>query len=151
MGTPEGIELRYIAGDDPLIAPVEDLCYRTLHEPFGVSRQDDWNEMDPASRHLVALDGANVVGYGRLIDEDRWGHIRQVVVEPGYRRRGIATALVSELVATAGRTGMRRLYLNSRLPAVGMYEHAGFRVVSKEPFPMPRTYVPHVRMERVLR
>ncbi|HEX9092428.1 MAG TPA: GNAT family N-acetyltransferase, partial [Coriobacteriia bacterium] len=142
------VTMRYIAGDDPLIGQVEDLCYATLHEPFGVTRQDGWDQMDPFSRHLVAIDDDLVVGYARLIREGEWGHLRQVVVEPGYRGRGIGTALVDELVEEARRQGIGRLYLNSRMPAVNMYERAGFRVVSPEPFPMPRTYLPHVRMER---
>lgn len=143
----EAVELRVIPGDHPLIAQVEDLCYRTLHEPFGVSRQDDWDQMDPGSTHLVAVVNGAVIGYARLLDEGGWGHIRQVGVEPEWRRRGIATMLVKELVEIARQRGMRRLYLNSRLPAVPVYERAGFHVVSPEPFPSPRTYLPHVRME----
>lgn len=144
-------DYRFVLGDDPLMRQVESLCYRTLHEPFGVTRQPDWNDMDPHSTHLVALDEDTVVGYGRLIEEGRWAHIRQVVVEPAYRRQGMAGTLVARLVERARGMRLRQAYLNSRLPAVALYESAGFRVVSKEPFPMPRTYELHVRMECSLR
>ena len=145
------VRLQRIAGNDPLISQVNDLCYATLHEPFGVTRSDDWGHMDPGSTHLVAMDGEAVVGYARLIEQDGWGQIRQVAVYPAYRRRGIAGALMSELVEEARRAGIVRLFLNSRLPAVGLYEKVGFRVVSDKPFPSPRTYLPHVRMEMDLR
>jgi hypothetical protein len=126
---------------------VADLCYETLHRPFGVARDDDWDNLDPFSRHLVALDGERVVGYGRLIQESDWAHLRQVVVDEAYRGRGIGGALVNELVDEASRRRLRRAYLNARLPAVQLYRRAGFSVVGEQ-FAMARTYVQHVRMER---
>jgi ribosomal protein S18 acetylase RimI-like enzyme len=126
---------------------VADLCYETLHAPFGVDRCDDWDNADPRSSHLVALAGGCVVGYARLIEEGDWGHVRQVAVAPEMRRRGIGSALVAEALESARLKRLGRAYLNARLGAVGLYERAGFRVVSEEPFPMPRTYLPHVRME----
>jgi ribosomal protein S18 acetylase RimI-like enzyme len=145
---PDGITLSYVAGDDPLMREVADLCYETLHRPFDVSRNDDWGNADPCSWHLVALSDGLVVGYARLLAEGDWGHVRQVAVYPEYRGRGIGTALVSHLLELAREQGLPRVYLNARLAAVGLYERAGFAVVSREPFPMPRTFLPHVRMER---
>jgi ribosomal protein S18 acetylase RimI-like enzyme len=144
---PPGIVLRTIPGDDPLIEKVHDLCYETLHAPFGVTRSDEWGDMDADSTHIVALDGARVVGYVRLLVEGDWGHVRQVAVAESHRRRGLGSALVGAAVALGRSTGLPHLYLNARLNAVGLYEKHGFRVVSPEPFPMPRTYLPHVRME----
>jgi N-acetylglutamate synthase-like GNAT family acetyltransferase len=144
------VELRFVDGGDPLMREVLDLCYEALHRPFDVSRNDDWGNEDPWSWHLVALDAGNVIGYARLIREGEWGHIRQVAVYEEYRRRGIGGDLVCGLVDLARREGFDRLYLNARLNAVGLYERAGFRVVSPKPFPMPRTYLPHVRMEMEL-
>ena len=142
-----GVELRYIAGDDPIMREVLDLCYETLHRPFDVARNDDWGNSDPGSWHIVALNSGCVVGYARLLTEGEWGHVRQVAVYEEYRARGIGSALVSRLVGRARELGIPRVYLNARLNAVGLYERAGFRVVSPEPFPMPRTFLPHVRME----
>jgi ribosomal protein S18 acetylase RimI-like enzyme len=144
---PVGIELRYIDGNDALMREVLDLCYETLHRPFDVARNDDWGNGDPNSWHLVATEAALVVGYARLLTEGEWAHIRQVAVYPEYRNRGIGTTLVSRLIGLAREKRMPRIYLNARLNAVGLYERAGFRVVSPTPFPMPRTYLPHVRME----
>lgn len=149
---PEGVELRYIRGDDPLMRDVADLCYETLHRPFDVSRNDEWNNLDPGSTHLVALQDGRVVGYARLLLEDvDWGHVRQVAVYPEARGRGIGSALVSELVEEARRKGLPHVFLNARLTAVGLYERQGFAVVSPAPFRMARTYLPHVRMEMDLR
>jgi ribosomal protein S18 acetylase RimI-like enzyme len=146
----DGIVLRVVAGDDPVIRAVETLCYETLHRPFGVTRDDGWNEMDPRSTHLAALDGDCLAGYARLLGEGKTAHVRQVVVEPAYRRRGIASQLVGTLVERAAHSGFDAVYLNARPAAVAMYERFGFRVVG-ERFRMGRTYLPHVRMERPLR
>jgi ribosomal protein S18 acetylase RimI-like enzyme len=128
---------------------VASLCYETLHRPFGVSRDDAWDETDPGSAHLVALDGGRLAGYARLLDEGRRAHVRQVVVTEQDRRRGIATALVETLVSEARLRGFALVVLNARRPAVAMYERAGFSV-TRGPFRMPRTYLAHYQMEKRL-
>lgn len=144
------VELRYVAGDDPLMLQVADLCYETLHRPFDVSRNDDWGNDDPASSHLVALADGRVIGYGRLLVEGDLGHIRQVAVYQEWRGMGIGSWIVHALLELACSKGLPHVFLNARLTAVGLYERRGFTVVSPEPFPMPRTFLPHVRMEREL-
>lgn len=146
---PDGVTLAVVPGDAPVMREVADLCYETLHRPFGVVRCDAWNELDPASAHLAALDGDVLAGYARFIVEGAWGHVRQVVVAPGYRRRGIATALVRAAVGLGAERGLAGVYLNARPAAVRLYERCGFRVTGGT-FRMGRTWLPHVRMERPL-
>jgi ribosomal protein S18 acetylase RimI-like enzyme len=145
-----GIALRMVGGSDPAMRQVADLCYETLHRPFGVSRNDEWNETDPFSTHFLAMDGDRVVGYTRLLVQGEAGHVRQVAVDPAYRCRGIAGALVQSAVKRARDLGLPRAFLNARERAVGVYERVGFRVTAG-PFRMGRTYLKHVRMEMPLR
>jgi ribosomal protein S18 acetylase RimI-like enzyme len=147
---PGRVVLRAVSGTDPVMRQVADLCYETLHRPFGVSRNDHWNETDPRSTHFVAMDGERLVGYTRLIVEPTGAHVRQVAVDAAYRFRGLASSLVDAAVAEAMRQGVSIAYLNAREHAVGLYERAGFRVV-EGPFRMGRTYLKHVRMEMPLR
>ena len=145
----DGVVIRVVDGADPLMHDVAELCYHTLHRPFGVSRQSAWNETDPASTHLAALDGDTLVGYARLIAEGGGAHIRQVVVAHAYRRRSIAADLVSCALTRARTQGLPFAFLNARANAVGLYERLGFAIVGA-PFRMGRTYLPHVRMETQL-
>jgi ribosomal protein S18 acetylase RimI-like enzyme len=145
----DGVALCIVKGTDPLMRGVAELCYETLHRPFGVPRDDSWNETDPASAHILALEGDRLVGYARLIVEPAGGHVRQVVVVPDRRRRGIAESLVSCALARARELGLQVAFLNARANAVGIYERLGFRVV-EGPFRMGRTYLKHVRMEKAL-
>lgn len=146
----DGITLCEVTGTDPVLLQVRDLCYETLHRPFGVTRNDAWNETDPRSTHIVAMDGDTLAGYVRLILEDGGGHVRQVSVARAYRGRGIATGLVVHAVALARAMGLPYAFLNARARAVGLYERIGFRV-TEGPFRMGRTFLPHVRMELPLR
>jgi predicted GNAT family N-acyltransferase len=146
----DGIVLGVVAADDPVLRDVADLCYETLHRPFGVSRNDAWNEDDGRSTHLVALEAGRLVGYARLLGERVRAHIRQVVVAPSHRYRGVGSDLVGTLVEEARRAGIEMVYLNARPNAVAMYERLGFRVAGGA-FRMGRTYLPHVRMEQQLR
>lgn len=145
---PDGVTIRIVDGSDPVMRPVADLCYETLHRPFGVERNDSWNETDPASTHFVAFDGETLVGYVRLIDEQGGGHVRQVAVVPSHRRRGIAHDLVTAAIARADALHLPFAFLNARRNAVALYERLGFHVTG-DPFRMGRTYLMHVRMERV--
>ena len=150
VARPDGITILQVPATDSLVQPVRDLCYETLHRPFGVTRNDAWNEADPASTHIVAMDGERLAGYVRLIVEGGAGHVRQVSVVPAYRERGIASDLVVCAVGRARDLGLPLAFLNARERAVGMYERIGFSV-TQGPFRMGRTFLPHVRMELPLR
>lgn len=59
---------------------------------------------------------------GRRFD----GRIRNVRVEPAYRRRGIAAALVRAATAEAERFGVDRLTLGTSTMGRPLYEHLGW-------------------------
>jgi ribosomal protein S18 acetylase RimI-like enzyme len=147
---PDAIVIARVPASDPVLMQVRELCYETLHRPFGVTRQADWNEADPSSSHFVAMAGDVLVGYARLVADGGTGHVRQVAVIPGMRGRGIAADLVVCALAHAREMRLVLACLNARERAVSTYERLGFRVVG-EPFRMGRTYLPHVRMELPLR
>ena len=58
---------------------------------------------------------------------DDW-HIMNIAVDPSARRRGLATALLAELFARAGRDRAYTLEVRmSNGPAISLYERFGFR------------------------
>jgi N-acetylglutamate synthase-like GNAT family acetyltransferase len=136
-----------VTHDWPRFAEIDDLRHAVLLKPFEVERDDDWNDEDPASRHLVALVGGLVAGYGRLIFQGGpVVQIRQVTVRPDLERRGIGRAMMEALIEHAGESGADQVWLNARASAEGFYLRLGFQTIG-DVFPSPRTYLPHVRME----
>lgn len=80
-----------------------------------------------------AVDGGEIIGYigmERCLDE---GNICNVAVEKSYRRRGVAFALMSDLISHAKEIGITKLFLevneNNRA-AIALYEKLGFVTLS---------------------
>lgn len=79
-----------------------------------------------SSRALVALDGAEVVGFARaLTDGLSNGYLSMVVVAPAFRNRGLGSRLVREVVG--GHPGVTWVLRASRPGAREFFESLGFR------------------------
>jgi ribosomal-protein-alanine N-acetyltransferase len=78
---------------------------------------------------LASDDGGRVVGFcsfWRVLDEL---HINNLAVLPEFRRAGVASALLTHVLAEGGRLGIRRATLEVRRsndPARLLYERFGF-------------------------
>jgi ribosomal-protein-alanine N-acetyltransferase len=84
----------------------------------------------PSSICLGAFDGDRLAGYlivSRYVDA--W-HVMNVAVDPEFRRRGIAQALLKELFELTREDGRRGYTLEVRVSnagAIALYEQLGFR------------------------
>jgi ribosomal protein S18 acetylase RimI-like enzyme len=74
--------------------------------------------------------------------------IRGMATAPAARGGGRGAAVLRALVEHAEAHGATRVWCNARVPARGLYERAGLRVVSEE-WEEPRIG-PHVRMEKLV-
>jgi GNAT superfamily N-acetyltransferase len=87
---------------------------------------------------LGAFDGERLAGIAVLTPEvrPRLAQLAYLHVSRGYRRQGIASRLVEEVIAQARREGAERLYVSATPSesAVGFYLEQGFAPV-KEPLP----------------
>lgn len=144
------VRLVWIDASDPLMAQVNALRHEVLFAPFGIERDDRWDDEGADRLHLVALAGGEVVGYTCLVLEPYGtGHLRQVSVRGDVRRRGLGAALVAEAEAEARRRGIGLVWLNARRSAEGFYHRLGYATTS-DVFSSGRTNLPHVRMEKRL-
>jgi [ribosomal protein S18]-alanine N-acetyltransferase len=82
----------------------------------------------PSGVCLAAIEDRRIVGY--LICSryaDVW-HLMNIAVDPPARRRGIATALLEEMIARAGADAAYTLEVRpSNGSAISLYERFGFR------------------------
>ncbi len=115
------------ASDIPDVLQIERMSFTT---PW--SKDAFLNEIHKLySSTKVAVLGDTIIGYicvNYIIDE---GHILNLAVHPDFRRRGIATKLVEDVLNELKEIDCRYLYLEvrvSNLEAKKFYEHLGFRV-----------------------
>lgn len=83
---------------------------------------------------LVAEAGEEVLGYVGMMYVLDEGYISNVAVAPGYRRRGIGAALITELLRRAEALALAFVTLEvreSNVPAAALYESFGFAPVGR--------------------
>jgi predicted GNAT family N-acyltransferase len=102
---------------------------RSVREPVFVVEQQvplelEWDELDPACRHVIARDHAHrPIGTGRLTPEHKIG---RMAVLKEWRGRGVGEALLLALIEQARELGLPEVSLHAQVDAIGFYEKFGF-------------------------
>ncbi|UCG79284.1 MAG: ribosomal protein S18-alanine N-acetyltransferase [Nitrospirota bacterium] len=115
----------------------EDLDTVTAIESLSFSRPWTRNmfyqEMgNPRSFIRVAELNGNIIGYicaSFVLDE---GHILDIAVNSLYRKKGIATVLVNDVLSNLRKFGIKRIFLEVRVSnrsALSFYEKIGFESI----------------------
>jgi ribosomal-protein-alanine N-acetyltransferase len=124
---PATLEIRALAYSDlPAVAVIERQAFPT---PWSIA-MFVLEMSKPAGLCLAAtIDGA-LVGYTVCSRYDNVWHIMNVAVDPALRRRGIASALLSELYTRAGdeSTQFTLEVRRSNSAAIELYQRDGFRI-----------------------
>lgn len=93
-------------------------------EEQGVPAALEWDGRDAEGWHWLAEDAAGrPVGTARLLPT---GQIGRMAVLPGWRRRGVGTALLRAVLRDAPACGVGALWLNAQCSAEAFYARAGF-------------------------
>jgi len=82
-----------------------------------------------ALRMLLARDGDRIAGVGTVMLEDGLAGVFSMATAPGWRRRGVATAILARLLAWSWDHGARHAYLQveaTNAPALAVYRKFGF-------------------------
>jgi predicted GNAT family N-acyltransferase len=108
----------------------------------GVPEELEWDDADAQAVHLLALEDASgaAVGTARLLPG---GQIGRMAVLPPWRRRGVGTALVRELLTITAPAGPPP-FLNAQVSALPFYLREGFVPVGEV---FEKAGIPHQRME----
>ena len=114
----------------PQVAALEKMCFCDPWSENSVASELE----NPLSRWLVAVEGEQVLGYvgsQTVLDES---DMMNLAVDPAFRRRGIARALVLALIEELGKMGSRQLTLEVRASnesAQALYAQLGFECVGR--------------------
>jgi GNAT superfamily N-acetyltransferase len=137
---PDGVELAWLVERPGVLQGMYEVAAATYPELGGyLGRQAEtlveWQVYELGSSDAlfeltpVAVAGGEVVGFATLrkLSGDETAELRMVCVLPGWRRRGIARALLGAQLAAAHDHGFRRLvaWLRESGPA-GLYRSLGF-------------------------
>lgn len=112
-----------------------------------VDRELEFDDRDPLCLHLLALEGAEPIGTGRL-DVAYGGKIGRLAVLAEHRRRGVGAALMEKLHALARARALPALWCHAQLSAVPFYERLGYRATGPV---FVEADIDHVRMDLSLR
>mgnify|MGYP002510189554 CR=1 FL=1 len=113
------------AADVPFISRLEE---ETFSMPWSAASFLQMIEKEDTAYYVAEEDGQLLGGCGLLMIAGE-GNITNVVVAPDARRRGVATGLLTHLLAEGDRAGLTAYTLEVRVSnaaAIGLYEKMGF-------------------------
>jgi [ribosomal protein S18]-alanine N-acetyltransferase len=88
----------------------------------------------PSGVCLAAVEKSKLLGYLICSRYDRVWHLMNIAVDPPVRRRGVATALLAEMLERGGHDRQYTLEVRtSNAPAIVLYERFGFRSAGTRP------------------
>ncbi len=95
-----------------------------------VTETEEWDGLDPVSRHAILLQDGQAVATGRLLsmgaDMPGVARIGRMAVLKAHRGQGLGLAILQALIAEARALGFEQVILHAQLHALAFYERAGF-------------------------
>jgi len=111
----------------------------------GVPEALEWDGLDSDCQHVLAQDVQGVaIATGRLLPD---GHIGRMAVLGNWRRSGVGTAVLAELIRIASARGHALVVLHAQSYVTQFYARMGFVVTSAE---FMEAGIPHVEMRMQL-
>ena len=89
---------------------------------------------DPFLLFLVYLNNEKVIGYIVASLENGKGHIISLAVHPEFRRRGVGSALLKEVLTSMKKRGILTVKLEvneNNVSAINFYKKHGFKFLKK--------------------
>ena len=106
----------------------------------------EWDGSDRGCQHVLAEDADGTpIGTGRLLPD---GHIGRLAVLAPWRRRGVGSAILTELLRIAAEQTLSEVVLDAQTHALAFYRHHGFTAEGEV---FVDAGIDHQRMRRSLR
>ncbi len=95
-------------------------------EEQDVPEQEEIDEYDPVSVHVLAKTGDQYIGTGRILPD---GHIGRIAVLKDYRGRNIGSEIMLKLIGIAENMNIKQIELSAQVQAVEFYKKLGFHEI----------------------
>lgn len=102
-----------------------------------VPAEEEIDELENESEHIVVYDGAKPVGAGRWRMKDGYGKLERICVLKSHRSSGVGGIIMKALEKAAADGGASGFILNAQTQAVPFYKNAGIACFLKKNFSMP--------------
>lgn len=125
------VEIRRMhKADVDVVAALDKICFSV---PWSADsfRAETENEV---AVYFVAEEDGRIIGYCGFWQVAGEGHITNVAVLPAYRKQGVGSRLVSEMVRCAKKAGLSLMTLEvrkSNQAAIALYEKFGFSTLGE--------------------
>lgn len=109
-----------------------------------VPEEEEIDQFEDTSEHIVIYDGGQPVGAGRWRLKDGHGKLERICVMKSHRSLGVGAVIMQALEKAAAAKGADSFILHAQTQAVPFYEKQGYRVTSGEEF--LDAGIPHLEM-----
>ncbi|MBA5709830.1 GNAT family N-acetyltransferase [Bacillus velezensis] len=109
-----------------------------------VPEEEEIDQFEDTSEHIVIYDGGQPVGAGRWRLKDGQGKLERICVMKSHRSLGVGAIMMQALEKAAAAKGAGSFILHAQTQAVPFYEKQGYRVTSGEEF--LDAGIPHLEM-----
>ncbi|MCP1564729.1 putative GNAT family N-acyltransferase [Bacillus velezensis] len=109
-----------------------------------VPEEEEIDQFEDTSEHIVIYDGGQPVGAGRWRLKDGNGKLERICVMKSHRSLGVGAIIMQALEKAAAAKGADSFILHAQTQAVPFYEKQGYRVTSGEEF--LDAGIPHLEM-----
>ncbi|MES5394822.1 GNAT family N-acetyltransferase [Bacillus amyloliquefaciens] len=113
-----------------------------------VPEEEEIDQFEDTSEHIVIYDGGQPVGAGRCRLKDGHGKLERICVMKSHRSLGVGVIIMRALEKAAAAKGADSFILHAQTQAVPFYEKQGYRVTSDEEF--LDAGIPHLEMVKKL-
>ncbi|WP_045506886.1 GNAT family N-acetyltransferase [Bacillus amyloliquefaciens] len=113
-----------------------------------VPEEEEIDQFEDTSEHIVIYDGGQPVGAGRWRLKDGHGKLERICVMKSHRSLGVGAIIMRALEKAAEAKGAGSFILHAQTQAVPFYEKQGYRVTSGEEF--LDAGIPHLEMVKKL-
>ncbi|OIK22705.1 GNAT family N-acetyltransferase [Bacillus amyloliquefaciens] len=113
-----------------------------------VPEEEEIDQFEDTSEHIVIYDGGQPVGAGRWRLKDGHGKLERICVMKSHRSLGVGAVIMRALEKAAAAKGADSFILHAQTQAVLFYEKQGYRVTSGEEF--LDAGIPHLEMVKKL-
>jgi putative acetyltransferase len=109
--------------------------------------REAWSVRRMSRPTWVATIGSSLAGFADLESD---GHLDMMFVHPAHQGRGVASALLAQVEASAREQGIARLHAEVSITARPFFGRRGFRVIAEQVVRVRGQRFDNFRMEKVL-